>query len=175
VRGRVSRIDEHFGMVMIEPLLEELEVLAWLPGTVESVSERGCTIEGRGIDTRGVWGSGGETHGPLLMGRVEPGCVAVFEFADADVIGECREKEAAGLICGGADLEEVLDPVLGFTLVMTESFGARSMDAGLLEALSSHGGEDVLVDGTTQLRVGVQRPRIIVPSESVGDESAANG
>lgn len=166
VRGKVSRIDEHFGMVMIEPLLEELEVPAWLPGTVGSVSERGCTIEGHGIDIQGVWGSGGETRGSLLMGRVEPGCLALFEFVDAGVIAECRERGAAGLITGGVDLEDVLDPVLGFTLVMTEGFGARSMDAGLLDVLSSHEGQDVLADGTTQLRVGVRRPRIIVPSES---------
>jgi uncharacterized protein (TIGR01319 family) len=164
VRGRVSRIDEHFGMVMIEPLLEELEVLAWLPGTVQSLSERGCTIEGRGIDIQGVWGSGGETRGALLVERVKPGCVSVFESADARVIGECREKEAAGLISGGVDLEDVLDPGLGFSLVMTEGFGARSMGTDLLAVLSAHEGRDVLVDGTTQLRVGVRRPRIILPS-----------
>ncbi|MBN2565017.1 MAG: glutamate mutase L, partial [Candidatus Eisenbacteria bacterium] len=167
VRGRVSRIDEHFGMVMIEPLLEELEVLAWLPGTVQSASERGCTIASEGIDLYGVWGSGGETHGLLTMGRIEAGCVAVLEHADEAAINECRQKGAAGLIAGGVNLRDVLDPKLGFTLIVTEGFGASSMGEELSAVLEAHEGHRALIDGTTQLRVGVRRPRIILPSAAV--------
>ena len=164
VRGKVSRIDEHFGMVMIEPLLEETEVEAWLPGTVESVTERGCRVAGEGVDAFGIWGSGGEAHGPLTVGRVEPACVAVLERADAAAITKCREVGAAGLIAGGVDLQDVLDPSLGFTLVVTEAFGASTISKELLGALSAHEGGLALVDGTTQLRVGVRRPRIILTS-----------
>ena len=164
VRGKVSRINERFGMVMIEPLLEELEVAAWLPGTVESVTERGCTVVSEGTDIHGVWGSGGEAYGPLTIGSIEPGCVAVLERADAAAIAECRETGAAGLIAGGVDLEDVLEPQLGFTLVVIGAFGASSMAKELMDILSAHEGRLALVDGTTQLRVGVRRPRIILPS-----------
>ena len=164
VRGKVSRINERFGMVMIEPLLEELEVLAWLPGTVESVTERGCTVVSEGVDIHGVWGSGGEARGLLTVGRIEPGCVAVLDYADSAAITECRETGAAGLIAGGVDLEDVLEPQLGFTLVVTGAFGASSMSKELMDVLSAHEGRLALVDGTTQLRVGVRRPRIILPS-----------
>ncbi|MCK4510177.1 glutamate mutase L, partial [bacterium] len=164
VRGKVSRIDKRFGMVMIEPLLEELEVPAWLPGTVESVTARGCTIENEGVEIYGVWGSGGEAHGLLTMGRIEPGCVVVLERADAAAIAECREAGVAGLIAGGVDLEDVLEPQLGFTLVVTGAFGASSIAEELRTVLSAHEGRLALVDGTTQLRVGVRRPRIILPS-----------
>jgi uncharacterized protein (TIGR01319 family) len=164
VRGRVSRIDEHFGMVMIEPLLEETEVEAWLPGTVESVTARGCRVAGEGVDAYGIWGSGGEAHGSLAVGRIEPGCVAVLERADAAAIAKCREVGAAGLIAGGVDLQDVLDPSLGFTLVVTEAFGASTISGELFDALKAHEGGLALVDGTTQLRVGVRRPRVILPS-----------
>jgi hypothetical protein len=164
VRGRVSRIDKHFGMVMIEPLLEELEIEAWMPGTVESVTERGCVIVGEGIDAHGIWGNGGEARGTLAVGRIEPGCVSMLERADADAIANCREVGVAGLIAGGVDLQDVLDPDLGFTLVVTEAFGASSISEELRGALSAHEGDLALVDGTTQLRVGVRRPRIILPS-----------
>ncbi len=164
VRGKVSRINERFGMVMIEPLLEELEVSAWLPGTVESVTDRGCIVVSEGTDIHGVWGSGGEARGPLTAGRIESGCVAVLERADAAAVAACRETGVAGLIAGGVDLEDVLEPQLGFTLVMTGTFGARSMSKELMDILSAHDGRLALVDGTTQLRVGVRRPRIILPS-----------
>ena len=165
VRGKVSRIDKHFGMVMIEPLLEELEVEAWLPGTVESVTARGCTVVNDGVEIYGVWGSGGEAHGLLTMGRIEPGCVVVLEHADTAAIAECREAGVAGLIAGGVDLKDVLEPQLGFTLVVTGAFGASSIAEELHTVLSTHEGQMALVDGTTQLRVGVRRPRIILPSE----------
>jgi hypothetical protein len=62
------------------------------------------------------------------------------------------------------DLEDVLEPQLGFTLVMTGAFGASSIAKELHTVLSAHEGGLALVDGTTQLRVGVRRPRIILPS-----------
>ncbi|MEA3503448.1 MAG: hypothetical protein U9R47_11775, partial [Actinomycetota bacterium] len=115
-------------------------------------------------DIYGVWGSGGEARGPLTMGDIKPGCVVVREHADAAAIAECRETGVAGLIAGGVDLEDVLEPQLGFTLVVTEAFGASSISKELLSVLSAHEGRLALVDGTTQLRVGVRRPRIILPS-----------
>jgi hypothetical protein len=98
------------------------------------------------------------------MGRIEPGCVVVLERADAAAIAECRETGVAGLIAGGVDLEDVLEPQLGFTLVVTGAFGAASISKELHTVLSAHEGRLALVDGTTQLRVGVRRPRIILPS-----------
>jgi hypothetical protein len=99
------------------------------------------------------------------MGRIEPGCVVVLERADAAAIAECREAGVAGLIAGGVDLEDVLEPQLGFTLVVTGAFGASSIAEELHTVLSAHEGRLALVDGTTQLRVGVRRPRIILPSD----------
>ena len=79
--------------------------------------------------------------------------------------GAMAEALAGGLIAGGVDLVDVLDPQLGFTLVVTGAFGASSIAEELLDVLSAHEGRLALVDGTTQLRVGVRRPRIILPSE----------
>ena len=58
----------------------------------------------------------------------------------------------------------MLEPQLGFTLVVTGAFGASSIAEELLAILSAHEGRRALIDGTTQLRVGVRRPRIILPS-----------
>lgn len=163
VRGKISRIDEHFGMVMIEPLLEELEVEAWLRGTVESVSDRGCAVSAEGIEIVGVWGSGGEARGPLTTGSPEAGAIVVLDHVDADAISACRETGVAGVVAGGVNMKDVLDPDLGFTLVATGDFGTTTIAPDVREALAAHEGRLTLVDGTTQLRVGVRRPRVILP------------
>jgi uncharacterized protein (TIGR01319 family) len=163
VRGRVSRIDKHFGMVMIEPLLEELEVLAWLPGTVESVNERGCVVAGEGVEITGVWGSGGEAAGTLTNGRVEAGAVVVVQRATGGLLADCREAGVAGVVAGSLDLEDALDPNPGFTLVALGDFGGDGPREDVMSVFDGREGSLALLDGTTQLRVGVRRPRVILP------------
>jgi hypothetical protein len=163
VRGKVSRIDKHFGIVLIEPLLEELQVKAWLPGVVESVSDRGCTVVGSGTVITGVWGSGGEKAGILTCSGVAAGKVVVRDFADASTITQARDKAAAGLICAGVNLQDVLEPDPPFTIVVLEGFGEQRLTDDARRILTEHEGHLALLDGTTQLRVGVRRPRVILP------------
>ena len=163
VRGKVNRIDKHFGIVLIEPLLEELQIKAWLPGVVQDVTERGCTVVGSGTMIAGVWGSGGETAGPLTFSSVEAGKVVVRDFADAASIAQAKERGAAGLICAGVNLQEVIEPYPPFTIVVLEGFGEQRLPDDSRTILAEHESRLTLLDGTTQLRVGVRRPQIILP------------
>jgi hypothetical protein len=166
VRGKVNRIDKHFGIVLIEPLLEELQVKAWLPGVVQDVTEHGCTVTCNGNMIAGVWGSGGEKAGPLTFSSVEAGRVIVRDFADASTIKQARERAAAGIICAGVNLQDVLEPDPPFTIVVLEGFGEQRLPDDIREILTGHEGRLALLDGTTQLRVGVRRPRVILPEKA---------
>jgi uncharacterized protein (TIGR01319 family) len=164
VRGKVNRIDHRFGMVVIEPLLEELEVRAWLPGQVTGVSEKGCTVAGSGTVLTGVWGLGGEASGILTMRDPAPGRVVVRQFVGGDGLADLKEKGIAGLVTGGLNLQDMIGADPGFTVVVMEGFGERQMSRDMVGLLEAHEGKLALVDGTTQLRVGVVRPRVILPS-----------
>jgi uncharacterized protein (TIGR01319 family) len=163
VRGRVSRIDLVTGTIDVEPLLEEKEVHAWLPGTVDEVSDRGCVVAGEGVTVHGVWGTGGEAWGPLAFDRIEPGKVTFRASPDPGFLMEARCKRASGVIAGSVNLNDVLQPNIGFTLVVLEGFGPRQVAAEVEQILRAHEGKIALVDGTTQLRVGVRRPLVILP------------
>jgi uncharacterized protein (TIGR01319 family) len=164
VRGRVNRIDRQFGIVMIEPVLEEEEVLAWLPGKVEDVTERGCVVAAEVTEIDGVWGWGGEASGFLSVGALAAGGVVVCGTVDRALIEEASRAGVAGLIGAGAHLRDVLDGEPAFSVVVTEGFGERVMPAELADLLAARAGALVLIDGTTQLRVGVRRPRIVMPA-----------
>ncbi|MBN2465765.1 glutamate mutase L [candidate division WOR-3 bacterium] len=168
VRGKVNRIDKHFGIVLIEPLLEELEVKAWLPGTVESVSEHGCTVVSGGTVISGVWGSGGETAGTLTFSAVAAGKVVVRDFADSVTITQAKELNASGIICAGVNMQEIIEPFPPFTIVVLEGFGEQKLSDEVRTRLAEHEGRLALLDGTTQLRVGVRRPQIILPDQREG-------
>jgi len=163
VRGKVNRIDKHFGIVLIEPLLEELEVRAWLPGVVQEVNEHGCVVTCEGTEISGVWGSGGEVSGNL-QAETAACTIAVCDFADAATIARAKERKAAGLICAGVNLQDVIEPCPPFTIVVLGGFGEQKLPDDIRAALAEHEGRLALLDGTTQLRVGVRRPRIILPA-----------
>ncbi len=174
VRGKVNRIDKHFGIVQIEPLLEELQVNAWLPGIVQEVSDRGCIVSCQGTVITGVWGSGGEVSGILqsdicnLKSEITPGVVVVRDFADAATLAQARERKAAGVICAGVNMQEVIEPCPPFTIVVLEGFGEQRLSDEARRLLTEHEGCTALLDGTTQLRVGVRRPQIILPDQREG-------
>ncbi len=54
----------------------------------------------------------------------------------------------------------------GLTLVVTEGFGNLPMTAPLFELLASHDGQEALIEGLTQLRGPMRRPRVVVPLSS---------
>jgi uncharacterized protein (TIGR01319 family) len=164
VRGKVNRIDHKFGMVVIEPLLEELEVRAWLPGVVERVSDRGGTVAAEGTVISGVWGIGGEAAGDLTVRQPAPGRVVVRQFVDGGILADLKEKGVAGLVTAGVNFQDMLGADPGFTVVVMEGFGEKVLSRDVMGVLEGHEGKLVLIDGTTQLRVGVVRPRVILPS-----------
>lgn len=52
------------------------------------------------------------------------------------------------------------------TLVVTEGFGRHSMSAPLFELLAMHDRQEVLIEGVTQLRAPLRRPRVVIPLSS---------
>lgn len=49
------------------------------------------------------------------------------------------------------------------TLVVTEGFGQRAMCSSLFELLASHDRQEALIEGMTNLRAPMQRPRVVIP------------
>jgi hypothetical protein len=92
------------------------------------------------------------------------GRVVVRQYANADTLAELKEKRVAGLVTGGVNLQDMIGADPGFTVVVLEGFGEKSVTRDVMDLLEAHEGNLALVDGMTQLRVGVVRPRVILPS-----------
>jgi hypothetical protein len=165
VRGKIKEISEPYGIVMIEPLFEELEIRAWMPGRVERISDKGCEIANHGIEIIGAWGSGGEAYGTLTTTDPGPGRILLKEFATRDDLIELESSQATGLVTGGFHLKDARELDLSYTIVMICEFGESGLDEEIGAALRSREGRLTLLDGTTELRVGVRRPRVLFPEE----------
>lgn len=58
------------------------------------------------------------------------------------------------------DPQRTPDP--GLTLMVTEGFGVRPMSTPIFELLSDRDRQEALIDGTTQLRYPMRRPRLVI-------------
>jgi uncharacterized protein (TIGR01319 family) len=165
VRGRVREINANYGVITLEPHLETLQVNAWLPGTVESVSDRGCIVTGEGVRIEGVWGSGGEVAGRLQLEVAQAGEILARDGVTCAELEQFAERGIAGLITGSLHLGDLLAQPPAFTLLLTEGFGARPMRPELSASLRAHAGRLTMLDGRTEMRVGVRRPFAILAEE----------
>jgi uncharacterized protein (TIGR01319 family) len=163
IRGTVASIDEDFGIVHVTPLREELEIRAWLPGVVAEVTARGAIVEAPGVLVTGAWGRGREAAGPLVVDRPEEGAVVVLTAPEAGRLAETLEARPAALVTGGLDLRELRETPGDPPILLTEGFGVRPLPEALASLLGEREGRLALLDGTTELRVGVRRPRLLLP------------
>ncbi|MDE0503126.1 MAG: hypothetical protein OXI86_03515, partial [Candidatus Poribacteria bacterium] len=198
ITGEVENISNVTGQVILREAPIPVEVIAYVDGSVAEVAgDEGITVETYGTYIQGIFGIGGETLGvlevvvdspdaPLTPDLIQPehrGKILVGgSIVSHDAIREAIRGGVRGLIAGGIDdqdLRELLGYELGvaitgsedigITLVVTEGFGKIRMADRTFNLLRERQGLKTSINGTTQIRAGVVRPEIIVPTESSED------
>jgi hypothetical protein len=193
IAGSVESISRITGQVMIRAAPKPVDVSAYVDGTVVEVQPgEGAVVETAGALVQGIFGVGGETCGEVALAAGGPDAVIGPGDLGEDLAGKivvagalvtsavCRraaEIGLAALVCGGfhdADLRAMLGYDLGVAitghekiqpiLIMTEGFGRIAMARATYELLASRAGRRASANGTTQIRAGVMRPEIIIPS-----------
>ena len=170
-----------------------MELSGYVDGTIVEVLAAQCvTVECTCSLVQGIFGIGGETSGELVMAVASPdqalkpadltsdmkGKIVVGgSFLSAETMARAKAVGVTGLVVGGIhdkDLRALLGYDLGvaitgteqvgFTLILTEGFGTIPMAQKTFALLSAHAGEKASISGATQIRAGVIRPEIIIPS-----------
>ncbi|MCB1154572.1 hypothetical protein KDL45_13040, partial [bacterium] len=94
--GTVEDVNKVTGQVLLRGAPVPVEVKAYVRGkVVEIVPEEGCVVETYGTFVQGIFGIGGETHGPLVMACESP---------DQHLTPERIKDEHAGAIIVGGNL-----------------------------------------------------------------------
>jgi hypothetical protein len=198
--GVIESVSDSTGMVIVRGPRIPIEVRAYVAGTVvEVLPGEGAVVENTVALVQGIFGIGGEVHGPVAMAGAAPddeldadditpamrGCVVVGGARmTAAAISKAKDVGAAAIVSGGIDDQDLRDFLghdigvavtgserMGITLIVTEGFGSIAMAARTFALLASHAGKMASVNGATQIRAGVMRPEIVVPL----DEADAGG
>ncbi len=193
VAGTIESVSTITGQVLIRTSPRPVELTAYVDGTVVEVIEReGVVVETHGAFVQGIFGVGGEVCGELAMAVDRPdavigpgdlgpelgGKIAVAgELVTSEVYERASALGVAALVCGGfhdRDLRRLLGYDLGVAitghedirpiLIITEGFGPMAMAEATFELLRAHAGQRASANGATQIRAGVLRPEIIIPT-----------
>ncbi len=168
------------GRVLLEVAPEEIELRAYVTGTVVDVmSNWGVRIETSGAWIQAVWGCGGEDTGVLRMVGRKPedplraksidvachGAIVVSGgWIDPGAFAQAQQLQVRGLIAASMDGDQrKTAEACGFPVILTEGFGRMPMSAPLYQLLQNQNGREACISGVTRTRFGATRPEIIVP------------
>lgn len=194
VAGTIESISSVTGQMLIRGAPQPVEVKAYLNGVVTDVFENeGVEITTWGGFLQGIFGVGGETHGELKLAvssrddNLTEACITPDmrgkiivggALVTAEAINAARKNGVAGIVTGGLDAQDLRNLLgydlgvaitgsedIGITLVITEGFGAIHMAERSFELLKSLEGKRACINGATQIRAGVIRPEVVVPSD----------
>jgi hypothetical protein len=203
IDGTIESASAVTGQVIIRGLPTPLRKLAYVAGTIVDVREgQSATVEATGTLIQGIFGLAGEAVGTLEMvvespddvldaERVKPehaGKVIVGGIlVTADAVKAAIQHAVKGIVSGGLDDTDVRATLgyelgvaitgeenLGVTVIITEGFGKISMAAGTFELLRRRAGSRASINGATQIRAGVIRPEIIIPTDRQPSTSKAH-
>ena len=199
VDGSIESISKITGQMIIREPQIPVEVNAYVDGRIVDIMENeGVVLETHGTFVQGIFGVGGEVTGELVMACESPEDILTPDklseqmtdkvvvggsLINADSVGRARELGVRGIVAGGiddVDLRQLLgyelgvaitgSENLGLSLVVTEGFGRMEMAAKTFKLLRSRAGMKASMNGATQIRAGVIRPEIIVPTSEEREE-----
>lgn len=195
IQGQIESISKITGQVILREPPIPVEVIAYIDGdVVDIIKNEGVEIRTTGSFIQGIFGIGGETIGQIAMAVDDPNEVLTTNnidksFKDKVIIGgsiaefaaleKARDVGAKGVVVGGIedqDLKKFMgydigvaitgSENVGITVIATEGFGKLRMADRTFELLKSLSGRKTSMNGATQIRAGVMRPELIVPSST---------
>ncbi len=193
ITGTIENISDVTGQVLLREPPLPIEVDAYIDGTVTEVIENeGVAVECMGSFIQGIFGLSGERSGEIIVVADSPEqelqadmlkpehkdkVVVGGSYIRLDAIRKARQIGVAAVVVGGVDDKDLRALLgydigvaitghekIGFTLITTEGFGEMNMAKRTFDLLKENEGKRASVNGATQIRAGVMRPEIIIPS-----------
>ena len=195
VDGTVESVSNITGQIVIREAPIPVEVDAYIRGIVhEVITEEGVVIKSYGSFVQGIFGIGGESRGKIkmlsenrsseisvdmILPEHEGMIIVGGSFISLEAYKKALECKVAGVVVGGFnyyDLEEILGYTLGVaitgsedlvtSLIVTEGYGKIQMGAQTFDLLKENSDRLASINGATQIRAGVIRPEIIIPTDA---------
>lgn len=202
--GTIESISDVSGHVYLREAPIPIEINAYIKGKiVDIIPEEGAVVETRGAFVQGIFGIGGERGGEIHVAVLSPDEVLDVKHITEehknkiliggsgitlDAIRKAEQIGATGIVAGAVkdiDITNFLGYDIGvaitgqeaisITIIATEGFGNLPIAKRTFELFKSLEGKSASINGATQIRAGVIRPEVIIPSDKTADMDAQMG
>jgi len=184
--GTITNIDLEKGTVTIHYKKEPYQKFAAVSGKVISIQKHlSAVIEYEGSNLNGTIGFGGEATNELLSlsgisfelskEKYKNKIIVCFEKIRFDTLKQGAEAEISGIITPSIDNKDLVRFIgeeigvaltgsekIPYPIILTEGFGDFSMNEKYREFFKKSNGKLAYINGHTQIRAGVVRPKIII-------------
>ena len=182
--GTITEINRQTGFVTIQYIKESVKLYAGIEGEIVEVEEgKSAVISYEGATILGSIGFGRTHTGKLhfiestkeIDELQENEIVAFADKIDLEFLEKCKTQKLGGVIAASIDNKELVEFIgdeigvaltgnesIPFPLIITEGFGNFKMKENYREFIKNHSGKMTFINGHTQIRAGVTRPKIII-------------
>ncbi len=166
--GKIVKIDYDKGKICIQKDIPTTEMKAHYWGKISRIMPQyGVEIEFSGYVLEGAFGTGDIVWGKLVNDNTKMKANIMFlEHLSSKDISSVIEYQPAGIIAGSIDYDgiELLEKH-HITSIIIEGFGRLQANKDYKNLLLQSVGRNVILKASTQVRAGVIRPEIVVPSD----------
>ncbi len=182
--GKIKEVNLETGIVTVQYDKDPYQLRAGIKGKVERVEEGiAAIISYNGLTLKGIIGFGTEASGklkliekPSELDNCHEDEILVFtQKIDIEILTKATKKKIKGIITpsiNSVDLVQFIGKEIGvaltgnedipFPLILTEGFGNFKMNSDYFKTLSENNGKHIYINGHTQIRAGVTRPKMII-------------
>ena len=166
--GTITEIDYEKGKICIQKDLQIVDIKANYWGIIDRIVPKyGVEIVFGGYILEGAFGIGDIAWGKLVRGINDAKRNIIFlEYLDSKDINKIADYEPAGIIVGSIDYQGIdLLNDLRITTIVLEGYGKLAVNDVDKDLLEQSLGRNIVLKALTQLRAGVVRPEIVIPSD----------
>ncbi|MCK5051369.1 MAG: glutamate mutase L [Candidatus Cloacimonetes bacterium] len=182
--GTIKEVNLETGIVTVQYDKDPYQLKAGIKGKVERVeSGTAAIISYSGLTLKGIIGFGTEASGKLILiekpsqlDSCQEDEILVFtQRIDNEILILATKRKVRGIIApsiNSVDLVQFIGKEIGvaltgnedipFPLILTEGFGNFKMNEDYKKTLSENKGKHIYINGHTQIRAGVTRPKMII-------------
>jgi hypothetical protein len=166
--GTIAKIDYDKGKICIQKDLQKVDMKAQYWGIINKiVPHHGVEIEFNGYIIEGAFGTGDIAWGKLVRNIEDTKeDIMLFDYLYSKDITKIARYQPAGIIAGSVDYEgiELLEK-LRITAIILEGYGRLQVNKNNKDLLEQSMGRNIILKAATQVRAGVIRPEIVIPSD----------
>jgi len=182
--GSIREIDLETGNILIKYDKDPHRKFAGVNGIITEIEPgRSATISYNGITLQGIIGFGSESWGRLNFledlndadNCTSEEVVVYSGKIDLNFLNKMKKQEVKGVVAAAIDNADLIsftgkeigvaltgNESIPFPVIFTEGFGEFLMDKEYADIFSKHVNEMIYLNGHTQIRAGVTRPKMII-------------